>query len=130
MKTYKLNLHGGEIAPLRQLDNGSFACPICGEEWERFPPYVPNDGTVGPVHEFSAPMLGEVCPGCDVEFGVEDGGSAEAWRYHRVKWLDRHRWSADALNRLRANLGLTEENLRIEALRVREAEDRGHCRSG
>ena len=70
-------------------------------------------------------MVGEVCPGCDIEFGVEDGGSIDAWRYHRVKWLDRMCWSAQALTQLSANLGMTEEALREQASAVGEAEQRG-----
>ena len=66
MKIYELKFANGEKGELRQLDDGSFACPICGEPWERFPPYTPNDGQLGPVHERSTPALGEVCPGCEV----------------------------------------------------------------
>src|SRR4051812_23234514 len=101
MRTYQLRFANGEAGELRQLDDGSFACPICGEPWERFPPYAPNDGEMGVKHPVSSPALGQVCPGCEVEFGVDEGCAPYApigfmRRQHarlRVRWLDREGWS-------------------------------------
>lgn len=123
MKAYRLNFRNGEVGELRQLDDGVWACPICGEPWYRFPPYWPNDGELGPVHPVSSPEIGEVCPGCEVEFGVDEGCASDApigwmrrqYAEYRVRWLNRVGWSPEALDRLRDNLGIAEEQVRREA---------------
>lgn len=120
MKKYQLKFRNGELGELRQLDDGSWACPICGEPWVRFPPYYPNDGELGPLHPVSSAELGEVCPGCEVEFGVDEyvsthapiGALKEQWSKLRIQWLDRVGWNHDALNQLRDNLGITEDQIR------------------
>jgi hypothetical protein len=72
VKAYPLKFANGEVGELRQLDNSMFAYPICGEPW-LYPPYCPNDGVLGPARPVSAPALGDVCEGCEVEFGVDEG---------------------------------------------------------
>jgi len=130
MRTYRLNFRNGEVGELRQLDDGSWACPICGEPWHRFPPYWPNDGELGSVHSVSTPELGAICPGCDVEFGVDEGCAPYAqigwmhrqYRELRVRWLDRVGWSAEALKQLQENLGISEAQARHEAVEVRRGD--------
>lgn len=127
-KVFILRFANGETGMLNELDNHSYACPICGTPWERFPPYYPNDGQLGSLKKVSGAMVGEVCPGCNVEFGVEEGcGSAapigfmkQQWTRLRTGWLDRVGWSPEALRQLHDNLGITEEQARREAEEVRK----------
>jgi hypothetical protein len=126
MKTYQLKFGNGETGVLRQLDDGSFACPICGTPWP-YPPYTPNDGVLGPVHPVSAPAFGDVCEGCEVEFGVDEGIASYApvgyqrkqWAWFRTKWLDRVGWSDDAMRQVRENLGISEDQARKDAEELR-----------
>lgn len=114
-RVHKLRFNNGEEGELWQLKDGSWACPICGEPWYSFPPYWPNDGVLGPLREQSSPELGEICPGCDVEFGVDEGVAPyapigllkEQWSELRRQWLDRVGWNQDALDQLEENLGMT-----------------------
>src|SRR5688572_1119669 len=119
MKVYEIKFLNGEKGQLHQLEDGRFACPICGTPWN-YPPYVPNDGTLGEVHEVSTPALGDVCPGCGVEFGVDEGCAPYApigfmrrqYARFRARWLERVRWRPEALRQLHDNLEMTEEQVR------------------
>src|SRR4030095_460126 len=90
-----------ETGELRELDDGAFACPICGEPWP-YPPYSPNDGALGQLHDISTPAFGDVCNGCGVEFGVDEGvppyarigAQYQQWAEFRLKWLHRRGWRA------------------------------------
>jgi len=121
MKVYRLKFCNGELGELRELDDGTWACPICGEPWYQFPPYWPNDGELGPIHSVSSTETGEVCPGCEVEFGVDEGVAPyapigfqkEQWSLRRIEWLDRVGWNKDALRQLCENLGITEDQIRL-----------------
>ena len=122
MKSHTLKFPNGDVGVLNQLDDGSWACPICGDPWTD-PPYFPNDGEVGSLRDFSTPSLGEICDGCDVEYGLDVGCSEETppgwmprvFMRHRIRWLNRVGWSAEALKQLRDNLGITEEEVRCGA---------------
>jgi hypothetical protein len=123
VRTYTLRFHNGETGSLHQLDDGSWACPICGEAWVRYPPYYPNDGELGPHHDRSSANLGETCPGCDTEFGYDEcmaptspvGAFRKRFSALRLAWLDREQWSDTALEQLRDHLGIAEAELRKAA---------------
>ena len=112
----------GEQMPLWELENGEFACPICGEPWP-FPPYVPS--TVS--RPLSCPAIGDICMGCDVEFGVEEGCAPYApigWMHrqyaeYRTQWLNRGGWTKEQLAQLERNLGITEAQARADAERLK-----------
>lgn len=127
MRKHAIRFVNGDEGTLVELDDGQFACPICGTAWD-VPPYYPNDGVLGPAHCFSTPSMGDVCPGCHVEFGVDEGIGTAAppgsqtlqWRFFRVQWLNRVGWNPAALQQLNQNLGISEEQARREADEMRE----------
>jgi hypothetical protein len=121
-KRHTLTFRNGEVGVLNELEGGFYACPICGTPSDE-PLYMPNDGELGPKDEVSTPDFGEVCPGCRVEFGVEEGvppyapisAMAQQHARLRIKWLNRVGWTPEALQQLREHLGISEEQVRHEA---------------
>lgn len=116
-----LRFRNGEQLYLVELNDGTFACPICGARWHEYPPYYPNDGSIGEKAPFAQAVFADVCPGCELEYGYEVGDvSADAqagavdrmWTEQRMKWLDKVAWGSEYVSQLRDNLGIDEEHLR------------------
>lgn len=132
-RTFTLRFDNGETGVLNQLEDGSYACPICGLPWDRFPPYYPNDGELGARLDYSGASIGDVCPECGVEFGVDEGCAPEVpigfmkrqWAELRTAWLDRVGWPSEALRQIRDNLNISEEQARREAEEVRSSREQG-----
>lgn len=125
-QSHVLRFDNGETGVLNVLEDGSWACPICGTPWERFPPYWPNDGELGEKRPASSSNFGQVCPGCEVEYGVEEGCASYApigwmarqYMEYRVAWLNRVKWSRDALRQLQENLRISEDEAKRQAAEV------------
>ena len=121
-KHHRIVFANGEEMTLAELDSGTFGCPICGTPWP-YPPRAP----VERLGETSAPAFGDVCDGCGVEFGVDEGCAPYAptgwmrrqYAEFRTLWLDRGGWSAEQLAQLEGNIGISELQARADAQRLR-----------
>lgn len=117
----------GEEMPLWQLDDGTFACPICGAAW-LYPAFSP----VSASDDFSSASLGDVCGDCDIEIGYDEGGAFVSdapvgWMHRqyaelRTRWLDQGGWSKEQLTQLEHNLGIKEAQARADAQRLKSGD--------
>jgi hypothetical protein len=129
MKTYDLVFNNGDRGQLREFEGEGWACLICGELWSGRPPYLPNDGVMGPKRDRSSPATGDICECCDAEYGLEEavapsappGSALRQLVALRTRWLDRSGWDAASLAQLERGLGITEERARRDAAEIRRA---------
>jgi hypothetical protein len=110
-----------ETVRLRRSQDNRPVCPVCG--------ILGRPGEEDAWHDIGERsvnglpiVLGSysICPCCNTEFGNDDAPNpgeslAHAWASLRRRWLDRVGWTKDALEQLRRNLGITEEQLRQQA---------------
>ncbi len=117
MIEYKVIDEDGVEGPLIQLAEGQYACPVCGDVWQ-YPPMMPAGGDLDKLQSVLRYTVGDTCygpRGCGVEFGVDIPYTFDAfWRW-RIANLDEWGWPRWALDQLRNNLGLSEEELRRKA---------------
>lgn len=118
---HTIRFDNGDTVPLNRLTDGNWACPICGMSL----PHPPRAPIVEPT-DVSEPALGDICGGCGVEFGVDEGCGPDAPKGYmrdqyarlRIRHLNLHRWAADQLQRVRTNLDLTKEQLEADRARL------------
>ena len=113
MKLIQVEIPNGEVVTFRQMDDGTFCCPVCGLGGATGPSWDPPTDDGGDA----TPTL-DTCPCCNTEYGFDDGiGPAspigqqeENWRRLCIEWLVREKWSDSAVNQLE-NLGINSEEV-------------------
>ena len=98
-----------------QLNCGGFACPVCGVSL-----LDPVIGGNPAVFGADAPpvvrdAVGDVCPHCQIEYGVDGPLTFDSFRYLRQGWLLRNHWDSQAVDQIKENLTLTIDDLHREA---------------
>ena len=97
MKTITVKFSNGELADLRIPDDGGESlCPVCGVVWLCGMAYYPA--------EPYATASDDICPGCKMQFGLDDGsehtleevGQSFAVTRERIRQIE-----AKALRKLR-----------------------------
>jgi len=94
-----------------QLEDGGFACPVCGFP-SQFPLIIPAEPDIEPIRHLCVHPVGAVCPCCRTEFGVDIPSTFAAFDDRRTEWLNENQWNSTALQQIQTNLGLTEGHLR------------------
>jgi hypothetical protein len=93
-------------------DGARSACPVCGCISKGDDPYYALDASAdgGSANLGTGVASFDTCPCCKTEFGNDDwvdGVSvSEQWTVLRDRWLERQRWSEDALAQVFDGLGL------------------------
>lgn len=114
-KRHQIMFSNGERGVIHELDDGSFACPVCG-----YGAPIAFRRVEGVSESWD---IGDVCDCCFIERGVDEGCASDApaganarlYRIWRTRWLDRVAWRDEALSQLRSNLEITEEHARRDA---------------
>jgi hypothetical protein len=108
MKRHQLTLYSGETITLHEMDNGHFACPVCGVDTAE-PAYADGYGLDGEGRQVT-PVFAmgshEICRCCRTQWGDDDypdegKTTTEMWQALRTEWLRKVPDRAAAAEQLR-----------------------------